>query len=486
MSSIFPSSSTNPSSPSPLNPSTGLPLQTVSGLASGLDTSSIVSALMAVAQQPELRIKNQITVETARQTAYNAVLTELNSLTTSYQALTDVSTWAPVQTVNSSDPNTVTGTLTGGAAAGAYEIQVTQLARANQFTSGGATSAAADDVIHITNASGTTDVKIASGDSLTTIASKITTTAGSPVYATVLNGNLVLSNKQTGTANAITGVTTNGTSGLTFSETQTAKDAAFTIDGNSFSSGTNVDTTALAGVTLTLSGKTTSATTITVGEPAPDTAGLETKLNAFVTEYNSVLTDIQSRLSEQPLANPTSDADRAKGVLYNDQGLERLLSNLRNAFSDTNTSGGAYASLAQVGLSTGAAVGQGSLSQDSIAGKLTVNTGQFETALNANFDAVKQLFTHATGSYSTEGLGQRLNGIITPVTNSSLLNGYLGTAIQNEAKTITDLQSQVTDWDQRLALKQQMYQSKFTAMETALSQSQSIAQQLTGQIAQLP
>ena len=462
------------------------PTQSISGLASGLNTSSIISALMSIAQQPELRIKNQITVEQARQSAYASVQTELNGLTTAYQSLTDVSAWAPVQTVATSDPSTVSGTLTGGAAAGAYEIEVQHLARANQFTDGGATTAAADDVIHIATAAGSTDVNIAAGDSLSTIAGKITTTAGSPVYATLLNGNLVLSNKQTGAANAITGVTTNGTSGLTFAETQTAQDAAFTIDGTSHTSGSNIVTTALAGMTLNLAGQTSSPTTITVGEPTPNTAALETSLNNFVTQYNNVLTDIQTRLNEQPVASPTTDADRTKGVLYNDQGLERLLSNLRNSFSDLNTAGGAFSSLAQIGLSTGSAVGNGALSQDSIDGKLTIDATKFESALNTNFNAVKQLFTNATGNYSSEGLGQRLNGILTPYTSSSLLGGYLGSGVQNEANTIKELQAQVTDWDQRLALKQQAYQDQFTAMETALSQAQAIGSQLSGQIAQLP
>jgi flagellar hook-associated protein 2 len=460
------------------------PLQTISGLASGLDTSSIISALMAVASQPELAIKNQITIEQDRQAAYQAVLTELNSLTTSYQALTDVTTWAPTQAINSTDAGTVSATLTGGAAAGAYDVAVTQLARANQFTSGGATTAAADDTLHIATAAGTTDIKISAGDSLSTIATKITQTAGSPVYATLLNGQLVLSDKQTGTANAITSVTTDGTSGLTFSQTQTAQDAMFTINDNSYTSGSNIVTTALAGVTLTLGGKTPS-TTISIGEPTPNTSAIETALNSFVSEYNTVIGDIETRLNEQPVPNASNPTDDATGVLYNDQGLERLLSNLRNSVSDLMTGSGTYTGLSQVGLSTGAAVGSGSISQDSLDGKLTVDTTAFETALNTDFASVKSLFTNATGKYSTEGLGQRLNTILNQYTEPTISGGYLNGAIDSETTTITELQSQVTDWQQRLALKQQSLQDQFTNMETALSQAQSVGAQLSSQISSL-
>ncbi|HWB23156.1 MAG TPA: flagellar filament capping protein FliD [Gaiellaceae bacterium] len=458
-------------------------LQSISGLASGLDTSSIISALMAVASQPELAIKNQITIQQDKQNAYQSVLAELNTLTTSYQALTDVTTWAPVQSVNSTDSN-VSATITGGAAAGAYDIGVTQLARANQFTSGGAATAAAADVLHITTSAGTTNITVNSGDSLSTIANRITQTAGSPVYATLLNGQLVLSNKQTGTAAEITGVTTNGTSGFTFSETQTAQDANFTINSKSYTSGSNIVTTALAGVTLTLAGHTAS-TTVTIGEPTPNTSSIETALTNFVNEYNTVVGDIETRLNEQPVPNPSNPTDDATGVLYNDQGLERLLSNLRNSVSDLMTGGGAFSSLAQVGLSTGAAVGNGSISQASLDGKLTIDTSKFESALNTNFDAVKALFTNATGKYATEGLGQRLNTILNQYTSPTTSGGYLNSAIDSGTTQITELQSQVTNWQQRLALKQQMLQTEFTNMETALSQAQSVGSQLSQQISSL-
>lgn len=462
-------------------------VQSISGLASGLDTSSIVSALMSIAKLPEVAIQNKMTVETARQSAYQSVLSELNDLTTSYQALTDVGTWADVQTISSSDPSTVTAVRTGGAAAGAYAIQVTALARANQYTGSGTTTATAADVLHIATGAGTTDVTVNAGDTLDTVASRINQTVGSPVYATMFNGNLVLSNKSTGVANAVTSVTTNGGSGFAFSQTQAAQDAAFTIDGTAHTSGSNVVADAVPGVTLTLTGLTTSATTLNVGEPSADTDGITTKLNAFVTEYNKVLTDIQSRLTEQPVANPQTDADRAKGVLYGDQSLERLVTSLRNSFADpmSGASSPSYQQLSQVGLSTGAAVGTGSLDSDAIDGKLTVDATAFSTALNANFAAVKSLFTNSTGAYSSEGLGQRLQGIISPYTASSALNGYLNTSIDGETSTLKELQGQVNDWETRLALKQQTLQASFTAMETALSQTQATSASLTSSIAQL-
>ena len=54
--------------------------------------------------------------------------------------------------------------------------------------------------------------------------------------------------------------------------------------------------------------------------------------------------------------------------------------------------------LGNIGLSTGAAVGSGTINQDSLEGKLTLDTTKLQSALASNFNDVKSLFTNATGS----------------------------------------------------------------------------------------
>jgi flagellar hook-associated protein 2 len=186
------------------------------------------------------------------------------------------------------------------------------------------------------------------------------------------------------------------------------------------------------------------------------------------------------------VAQPQNDADRAKGVLNGDTSLEALLGTVRNAFSDLVTGRpAALQSLAQVGLSTGATTGAGALNNDSIDGKLVFDAGAFSTAVGSDLNGVKALFTNPTGSYASEGLAQRLNGILNPWTAGSASNGLLNSRIDGETTTITGLQADSAAWTPRLALKQQMLQAQFAAMETALSQAQSQSAWLDGQIAQL-
>jgi flagellar hook-associated protein 2 len=464
---------------------TSITSASISGLASGLDTASIISSLMQIERQPQVRIQQKITTEQARQQALRDVLSKLQDLTTAYQSITDVGTWADVQSVASTDEAHVSATRTAGAAAGSYAIDVTNLARANQLTGTGVSAAAADDVVHITTTAGTTDVEIAAGDSLDTIAGKINTTTDSPVYASVFNGNLVLSNKQTGVANRITGVTTDGGSGLSFSETQAALDASFEVDGTTYTRSSNVVDDVIPGLTLALKGAETGAT-ITIGSPAPDTETITKKLQDFVTKYNDTLEYLLTKVSEKPVPNATSAADLGQGSLYGDAALKSLISQLRNSFADVFSGRpSSMQSLSQAGLSTGKATGSGSLSSDAIDGKLSLDTATFTTALTSNFGNVKALFTNPTGSYTTEGIGQRLADLVKPWTASTASNGLLNTRIDAETTTISSLQDQSTNWDERLKLRQQMLQAQFTAMEVALGKAQSQAAWLDGQLAQL-
>src|SRR6478752_3454769 len=136
--------------PSSITASTSAaPLFNIGGIASGLDTNTIIGQLLAIERQPEVRALQQQHVEEARQNALRDVNTRLTNLQTAIAGLRDVSTWGDVQSVTSSDAANVGVVRTGGAAPGGYQVQVTQLARAHQVTSAALASAADDDELHI-------------------------------------------------------------------------------------------------------------------------------------------------------------------------------------------------------------------------------------------------------------------------------------------------------------------------------------------------
>jgi flagellar hook-associated protein 2 len=448
------------------------PFFNVGGIATGLDTNSIITQLLAIDRQPETLLNQQSTIETARQNALKSIQTSMQSLQTASQALRAPSLWANTQTVSSSS-SAISAVLTGGAAAGGFQIGVSRLASAAQVTQSSAvTSAGADDTLHIKVGAGpTTDVQVKSGDTLSTIASKINANSTSQVYASVVSGKLVLSGQVTGQANSIA-LTSDGTLAADLGMTQTlqANDASFTVNGNPQSSASNTVTTALAGVSITLNGTTASDASLVVSAPAPSSSNITSAVQAFVTAYNSTVDLISGYVNDPKVANPTTDAQREAGMLQGDPQLLSVLSKLRQsatAVMSGQPTGSNY--LGNIGLSTGAAVGSGTISQDSLEGKLTLDTTAFQSALASNFSGVKALFTTTTGSYSSEGLSQRMDDLINPQAGPL---GVLRTRITSEASLITSYASQVADIEQRVALHEQQLRTQFTAMETAVAQLQ--------------
>jgi flagellar hook-associated protein 2 len=448
------------------------PFFNVGGIATGLDTNSIITQLLAIDRQPETLLNQQSTIETARQNALKSIQTSMQSLQTASQALRAPSLWANTQTVSSSS-SAISAVLTGGAAAGGFQIGVSRLASAAQVTQSSTVAAAgADDTLHIkVGAGATTDVQVKSGDTLSTIASKINANPTSQVYASVVSGKLVLSGQVTGQANSIA-VTSDGTLAADLGMTQTlqANDASFTVNGNPQSSASNTVTTALAGVSITLNGTTASDASLVVSAPAPSSSNITSAVQAFVTAYNSTVDLISGYVNDPKVANPTTDAQREAGMLQGDPQLLSILSKLRQsatAVMSGQPTGSNY--LGNIGLSTGAAVGSGTISQDSLEGKLTLDTTAFQSALASNFSGVKALFSTTTGSYSSEGLSQRMDDLINPQAGPL---GVLSTRITSEASLITSYASQVADIEQRVALHEQQLRTQFTAMETAVAQLQ--------------
>ena len=459
----------------------------ISGLASGLDDSQIISELMSIAQQPQQNIIQQTTLETTRQSDLQAIQTQLSSLSVAVSQLVDPSTWSTSQQITSSDPNvTATG---GGVPPGGFQISVQQLARAAQLTQSSSLAAAnGDDQLTIQVGSNTSfAVNVKAGDSLQTIANSINSAAGTQMFASVVNSKLVLSSQITGAANTISVQSTGGgtlASDLGLTQTVAPKDALYTLDGGSQqTSSSNTVTTIATGLSVTFLGTTSGTASVTVAQAGANSQGVTNALNNFVTVYNQTITAISDKLNEKKVANPTSDADRAMGDLSGDSSLESLLSQLREAVGSAFSGApSGMTTLAQAGLSTGSAVGTGQLNQAAIDGQLTLDPDTLATQLASQFQNVKALFTNQTGSYSSEGAAQRLNGILSQYTGTK---GVLTSEISGESTLIASLNQQKADWDVRLAEKQTALQTKFTAMETAMSSLQSQGQWLSGQIAKL-
>ncbi len=105
------------------------PIIQFGGVASGLNTSSIISALMDIEKQPLLQMQSRQAALQSEQTAYTTVQATLNDLLAKAQAFT-VTGAGSGRSATSSDPSILTATASNDAVAGQYQVSVDHLATA--------------------------------------------------------------------------------------------------------------------------------------------------------------------------------------------------------------------------------------------------------------------------------------------------------------------------------------------------------------------
>jgi flagellar hook-associated protein 2 len=444
------------------------------GLTSGLDTQSLIDQLMAVDRAPETRMKLQQSALQARQSTLNDVGTRVRNLLSAIKALGDVATWADTQSLDVSDPTKLTATRLSGAAPGGHDVTVSTLARSEQrsyaFTQGAATL----------NLGASTHISIGASDDGQAVADKINAAATSPFYAVYVRDPmgdttkdpLVLTRKDTGDFDPAT-LTVDGAA-WTASETVTrGVDASFTVDGGApRSSRSNVLTSAIPGLQLTL--KATGTTSVTVGVPGPDKDAVKAKVQAFVDQYNSTVDFIRRELDEKRVPNAKSDSDARKGPLFGDTQLTGLLAQLRALVSAPTGVGGAIGSLADIGVSTGAASG-GASSADAVAGKLQLDATKLADALETNRLDVKTFLSDATN-----GIAAKLTTVLDPVATPT--RGLIDVRAKQAGDAAADIDDRLAAMEERLSQKADRLKAQFAAMEQAMAQSQTQGAWLTAQL----
>ena len=184
-----------------------------SGLASGIDTSSIISQLTTVAQQPITQLQGKDDAYNASLSAWQQLNTNLSSLQTAAVALTQASTFSAASATSS---NTAVAGITTlpGATLGDHSLTVTQLAQAQKVVSAPVSSgstALGQTGSFLLNGK---TISVGSTDALTDISVKINA-AQAGVTATVVNVGpnnfrLTLTSNQTGAANTIAATDTTG------------------------------------------------------------------------------------------------------------------------------------------------------------------------------------------------------------------------------------------------------------------------------------
>jgi flagellar hook-associated protein 2 len=256
-------------------------------------------------------------------------------------------------------------------------------------------------------------------------------------------------------------------------------DAAFELNGTLLSESSNQFT--IAGVSYTLTG-TSSSETVHVGITS-DTDAVYESIKTFVDLYNTTIDKINSKISEErdtdylPLTDEEREGltddqetkweEKAKtGLLRNDSLLNGIVGNMRSTLSSFVTStGSSYNSLASIGITTG---------DYTEKGKLYIDEDKLKEALNANPDAVMDLFSKSSDVSNEKGLAVRLydnlNAGIKQLSDKAGSESTYTTVDSSVlGKKITEYDEQISEWETRLQDIEDRYYKQFTAMETALN-----------------
>ncbi|MEP9362244.1 flagellar filament capping protein FliD [Nocardioides sp. CN2-186] len=438
----------------------------ISGLASGLDTASIIDQLMQLEAVPQDRLKTQKTSESAVVTALRGINTDTALLGSKAEALAKASTW---QTLKGSVIGTgVSVTVAATASASSFSFTVDRLAVTHQlgFANGAALSdvAATGSSVKLTSSDGTVhDISTGGGTLKEVVAAINGSSAQTGVSATavkVADGSyrLLTESTKTGAASSFTLTNADGSDLLGGASVRAGADAQISMGlGITATSSTNTFTDLVPGVSLTLGPTATVGSSATV-KVAQDSSNISASVSALVDQLNSLLTSIDSQTASK------SDTTAA-GVLVGDPTARDLRNSLLNSVFGGTTS------MASLGIQTDR------------YGKLIFDATAFSKAYAADPAGVAAKFTSGA-TPAQDGWAARVATIAKSASNST--TGTITTSINGHGTTITRLQQSIDDWDDRLELRRSSLQTQYTALETALSNLNSQSSWLSSQIASLP
>lgn len=449
----------------------------LTGLASGLDTDSIITQLIAVDKQAQTPILNNQTKVTAEQTALKDVTSKLAALKTAADALSrNGGAFATSQSVESSDTTKVAVAKISGAGIGGHTLQVDRLASSAQdgFAIGDLSAGGTITV-------GSSSFSIAAGASPSSIADAINSSTTSPVYAAIVKNSagdqrLVLSSRTTGESGRFTVSSSLLTEDPAYASAAGTLDAQYRIDGSSTvqTSESNTIDDAVAGLRLTLKGVTSSPVSVTVGAPDIDRDAVTAKVKAVVDAYNSLVDTARGYTTTKPPDPTSASPDLTQGVLFGDTGLNSMLSSLRDGLRQSLSGLTGVTHLSDLGIDVPKSTGS-LTSDDANAGKFVIDDDKLSQALDGDWTGVANFLN----AFSTQ-----VDTLVGRQTGSP--TSLLDSRITSDDKRLKDLQGQMSSLNDRLDTEQTRLKQQFAAMEAALSSAQSMQGWLTSQINSLP
>ena len=451
------------------------------GAGSGLDTKSIVSAMVtAETAGKQASIDRRTEGVIADVSALAVVKSALSNLQNAFEALDDENDFN-FSSINNSGSDYVNATLDGTLAqAGSYNIDVNSLAMAEmreslEFTSN------SDDVnsgvgvsFTVQVASGTVEtVTLAAGDvSLDNAAEAINNLdigVSAWVVQTDADSYKLLTQGPTGADNSVTITDSNSIFGLnkTSAIVQSAADASVDINGVNVVRDVNTFDDLIPGVSIDLQATSVQSFNLSVGRDITTAQTTIVNLVEMVNAFNVVMDEVTA----------VEGTDGKPGALKSDSAIEAIEDKIRSIFaSDSSTPGTNVTSLSDMGVT---------VQRD---GTYEVDTTTLSTALKDNFDDVTKVFSANTNSQTIYGTADRgIAGDMIKQISDYLSSTGVITTRENSYKSLqSTLTVEQSDLDDKATAVEKRYTKQFITMNKIMDEMKSMQKYLDGQLSNLP
>jgi len=429
-------------------------LITVGGLATGIDTNSIIDQLVKLEHRPVDLLALEVGDVQATQASITTLTGKLSTLASAAHGL-ETGDGVLVRQATSSDTDVLAAAAGAGAQPGSVTLTVAHLAHGSVA---GATVGVASASSTVASGPGTFQFQVGSGTVQSVAVDATTTLEGLASAINALDAGVTASAVNLGTASSpdfrleIASRATGATSTVTVTHDDTAlavqtaqagQNAQFTVSGFSgtFERESNTFGDVLSGVTLTLRDRGTATVTV-----ADDADKITAKVKTLVAAFDDVVNFVagQSQVSESQ-----DKSQVTLGSLATDSTVKHLVARLHEVFSEAV--GGTYTNLSSLGLAT---------QQD---GTITFDESKFHSALGTDATAVAETFA---GNGTAHGVARDFGALIDDMTAAGGSLAIHSTALDAQ---IRSLQDQIDAGQREVDAFEANLRAQFTSLESFVS-----------------
>lgn len=465
----------------------------VSGLATGMETETIIRDMMAAHRLPLDKITQRKQYLEWQLDDYRSVNRDLKSLSENLFDTTMRQRTYMEKQVSVSNEKSVSIRSVNSTTEFSGTLQIHQLATSATWQSGelktGLTEESAisnifgtgtdgEITIQITAPSGgNEEIKVNADATIKSVIDKINKDTNVNAFFDAHTGKIAMTAKQSGAGDIIVDIDGNATSGVS------GQNAKFTFNGLETERATN--TFQINGFEITL--KEVSETPITFSS-SPDTEKILESVVKFVDDYNKLIEDLNAKIKEPKYRDfqPLSDEQKAEmkekeielweekamsGTLRNDATIQSLLQKMRSALNGSVGESGLR--LSDIGITT---------SKDYMDnGKLIIDEDKLRQVISEEPNKVYEVLGKSGDGENDSGLAARLRTAVDDTRKVITTRAGNAGAVNDTftlGRTLKEMDNQIERFQTRMQQVENRYWKQFTAMEMAIQRANAQSAQL--------